>query len=83
MFVRRTCYNSSAVCHLNPTFPLTVIRCNTTQGILPFTISPRYFAGNKSTAATAEYCFTVNTIPQRQLVPVSTIRYGMLLKITV
>ena len=45
-------------------------RCNTTQGILPFTVSPKFTAG-KTTPTTTEYCFAVSALPKGLLVPVS------------
>ncbi|GIL64217.1 hypothetical protein Vafri_18187, partial [Volvox africanus] len=58
---------SSASCFL-PFTPFPNCTCNTTQGILPFAVSPRYVTGLK-TATTTEYCFTISTIPQNQVVP--------------
>ena len=49
-----------------------VCRCDTTQGILPFTISPRYSQPpSNQTSTTHQFCFTLNTLPPNQLVPVS------------
>ncbi|EFJ49351.1 extracellular matrix glycoprotein pherophorin-V14 [Volvox carteri f. nagariensis] len=47
--------------------PFPNCSCKTRQGILPFTISPRYFPlKNKFTT---EYCFVISTLPPDQILP--------------
>jgi hypothetical protein len=43
-------------------------RCNTTQGLSPFTVSPR-FSAVPTARGTTEYCFQVGTIPTNNVVP--------------
>jgi hypothetical protein len=46
-------------------------RCNSTQGLSPFTVNPRFVAG-ATNRGTTEYCFTVSSIPTSGLVPIVT-----------
>ncbi|GLC50677.1 hypothetical protein PLESTB_000406900 [Pleodorina starrii] len=59
---------SSVSCSL-PFTPFPNCTCNTTQGILPFTISPRYYPLPNANKTTTEYCFPIATIPASQMVP--------------
>ncbi|GIL76979.1 hypothetical protein Vretimale_8582 [Volvox reticuliferus] len=43
--------------------------CNSTQGILPFVISARYYAQPGSRPSTTEYCFNISNLPQGKVVP--------------
>ncbi|GIM10082.1 hypothetical protein Vretimale_13858 [Volvox reticuliferus] len=46
-------------------------RCNTTQGVLPFIVSPSYYprASPFFGSLVTEYCFTLNTLPAAAIVP--------------
>ncbi len=54
----------------------TLCRCNTAQGILPFTVSPRYYPLPNIDKTTIEYCFIVNVIPKEEVLPVGAACHG-------
>ncbi|GIL56743.1 hypothetical protein Vafri_12031 [Volvox africanus] len=43
--------------------------CNSTQGILPYVVSARYYAQRGSRLDTTEYCFNISKLPQDMVIP--------------
>ncbi|EFJ42018.1 extracellular matrix glycoprotein pherophorin-V4 [Volvox carteri f. nagariensis] len=63
--------SQSASCFL-PGVPFPNCTCNTTQGVMPFTVSPTWYAQPANVRwgrNVTEYCFTVNTLQPSQVVP--------------
>ncbi|GIL86128.1 hypothetical protein Vretifemale_14553 [Volvox reticuliferus] len=62
--------SQSASCFL-PNQPFPNCTCNTTQGVLPFIVSPSYYprASPFFGSLVTEYCFTLNTLPAAAIVP--------------
>ncbi|GIL76538.1 hypothetical protein Vretifemale_6203, partial [Volvox reticuliferus] len=60
--------SGSVSCSL-PITPFPNCTCNTSQGILPFLVQPRYYPLPSVNKATTEYCFLVSTIPEDEIVP--------------
>ncbi|EFJ42051.1 extracellular matrix glycoprotein pherophorin [Volvox carteri f. nagariensis] len=65
--------SQSTSCFL-PGVPFPNCTCNTTQGVMPFVVSPTWYAQPANAhwgRNVTEYCFTVNTLPPSQVVPSS------------
>ncbi|GLI65223.1 hypothetical protein VaNZ11_008704, partial [Volvox africanus] len=54
-----------------PKAPFPNCTCNTTQGVLPFTVSPTYYPQTSVFFGqqVIEYCFTIDTVPRARIVP--------------
>ncbi|GIL76958.1 hypothetical protein Vretimale_8588 [Volvox reticuliferus] len=61
--------SQSASCFL-PREPFPNCTCDTTQGVLPFVVSPTYYprASPFFGPSTTEYCFTISTLPPADIV---------------
>ncbi|GIL56727.1 hypothetical protein Vafri_12042 [Volvox africanus] len=62
--------SQSASCYLPPT-PFPNCTCNTTQGVLPFLVSPNYYSRANSSwgSSVTDYCFTLDTLSAAAIVP--------------